>query len=70
MSNLLLIEIHISAETIIVSNNLPRNKSTSRNSLGFGLNNLNRRVTLLMNEPLQIKKSAKQFSVELPLMHM
>lgn len=65
----LLIEIHISTGKITVSNNL-RSKSTSHNSLGLGLNSLNRRVALLMNEPLQIKKSAKQFSVELPLMHM
>lgn len=65
----LLIKIHITTDRITVSNNLQK-KIPDHYCLGTGLGNLRKRVALLIDEPVEVAQSAKQFSVKLPVVHM
>lgn len=67
--NPLLIKIHITTGRITVSNNLQK-KIPDHYCPGTGLSNLRKRVALLMDEPVEVVQSSKQFSVKLPVVHI
>jgi len=52
---------------LIVSNNL-QEKEVVRKSSGVGLRNIQQRYSILSNRKVDIKKTAKEFSVELPML--
>ncbi|CAN5759543.1 hypothetical protein BH10BAC3_BH10BAC3_42730 [soil metagenome] len=63
----LLVQVHIGKENILVTNKLnpaPYANTTS----GTGLNNLNKRLLLLIEKPLRVERSNNYFSVSIPLL--
>lgn len=59
------------AERLLVTNDLrPKSHTTHPDSLNLGLNNLNERCTLLVNQPISIEKTAETFCLSLPLVDL
>ena len=58
------IEIRLESDGLSVCNNL--NPLKSKESLGYGLKNLNKRCELLIGKPLIIEQNAEHFKVKVP----